>query len=152
MVTLSSCLIWQIISFIPPNEYGCVYAWTTLGNIATDQLIEDADFNKKLEALKYNLQILTITGTSSSRINSYIKIAWFPYWGNWSRLKKLQLTNYVWKRTALRTLSIEIMAGIGNYNKRHSFRLTKFIYRVRQTTIFLKNALKTNYWTFHPFG
>ena len=31
MVTLSSCMIWQIISFIlPPNEYGCVYAWTTL--------------------------------------------------------------------------------------------------------------------------
>ena len=29
MVTLSSCLIWQIISFIlSPNEYGCVYAWT----------------------------------------------------------------------------------------------------------------------------
>ena len=26
MVTLSPCLIWQIISFIlPPNEYGCVY-------------------------------------------------------------------------------------------------------------------------------
>ena len=36
MVTLSSCLIWQIISFIlSPHEYGCVYAWTTLGNIAT---------------------------------------------------------------------------------------------------------------------
>ena len=33
MVTLSSCLIWQIISFIlPPNEYGCVYAWITLGS------------------------------------------------------------------------------------------------------------------------
>ena len=33
MVTLSLCLIWQIISFIlPPNEYGCVYAWTTLGS------------------------------------------------------------------------------------------------------------------------
>ena len=33
MVILSSCLIWQIISFIlPPNEYGCVYAWTTLGS------------------------------------------------------------------------------------------------------------------------
>ena len=33
MVTLSWCLIWQIISFIlPPNEYGCVYAWTTLGS------------------------------------------------------------------------------------------------------------------------
>ena len=36
MVTLISCLIWQIISFIfPPNEYGCVYAWITLGNIGT---------------------------------------------------------------------------------------------------------------------
>ena len=31
MVTLDSYLIWQIINFIlPPNEYGCVYAWTTL--------------------------------------------------------------------------------------------------------------------------
>ena len=31
MVTLSSCLIWQIISFIlTPNKYGCGYAWTTL--------------------------------------------------------------------------------------------------------------------------
>ena len=31
MVTLSSCLIWQIINFnLPPNEYGCVYAWTIL--------------------------------------------------------------------------------------------------------------------------
>ena len=48
MATLSSCLIWQIISFIlPPNEYGCVYAWTALGNIATDRLTEDADFGKK---------------------------------------------------------------------------------------------------------
>ena len=34
MVTLSSCLIWQIIRFlVPPNEYGCVYAWTTLGKV-----------------------------------------------------------------------------------------------------------------------
>ena len=31
MITLSSCLIWQIISSIlPQNEYGCLYAWTTL--------------------------------------------------------------------------------------------------------------------------
>ena len=36
MVTLSSYQIWQIIRFIlPPNKYGCVYAWTTLGNIVT---------------------------------------------------------------------------------------------------------------------
>ena len=47
IVTLSSCLIWQIISFIlSSNEYDCVYDWTTLGNIATDQLTEDADFGK----------------------------------------------------------------------------------------------------------
>ena len=33
MATLNSCLIWQIIIFmLPPNEYGCVYAWTTLGS------------------------------------------------------------------------------------------------------------------------
>ena len=36
MVTLSSCLIWQIISFIILlKEYGCIHAWTTLGNIVT---------------------------------------------------------------------------------------------------------------------
>ena len=33
MVSLSSCLIWQIISFIiPQNEYGFLYTWTTLGS------------------------------------------------------------------------------------------------------------------------
>ena len=49
MVTLSSCLIWQIISVtLPPNEYGCAYAWTTLGNIATDRLTEVADFGQKI--------------------------------------------------------------------------------------------------------
>ena len=29
------------------NEYGCVYAWTKLRNIATDRPTEDADFGKK---------------------------------------------------------------------------------------------------------
>ena len=49
MVTLNSCLIWQIISFIVPlNEYVCVYPWTTLGNIAAIRLTEDADFGKKI--------------------------------------------------------------------------------------------------------
>ena len=39
MVTLSSCLFWQIISFIlPPNEYG---KW------ACDRHTEDVDFGKK---------------------------------------------------------------------------------------------------------
>ena len=33
ILPLSSCLIWQIIRFIHlPNEYGCIYAWTTLGS------------------------------------------------------------------------------------------------------------------------
>ena len=45
MGTLSSCLIWRIISFIlPPNEYGCVYA----GKWACYWLTEDADFGKKI--------------------------------------------------------------------------------------------------------
>ena len=36
MVTLNSCLIWQIINFVlPANNMVHVYAWTTLGNIAT---------------------------------------------------------------------------------------------------------------------
>ena len=44
MVTLTSCLIWQIISFIlPPNNYGCVYA-----SISGPEDTEDADFGKKI--------------------------------------------------------------------------------------------------------
>ena len=55
MVTLSSCRIWQIICFILPlNEYGCVYAWTTLGNIAWDRLTEDADFGKKNHLFRWS--------------------------------------------------------------------------------------------------
>ena len=53
MVTLSSCLIWQIISSAEQiwfMEYG-VYAWITLGNIATDRLTEDADIGKKKNRL-----------------------------------------------------------------------------------------------------
>ena len=39
--TPGSCLIWLEISYIlPPNEYDSVYAWTTLGNIATDRLCQ----------------------------------------------------------------------------------------------------------------
>ena len=53
MVTLSSCLIWQIISFIlPPNEHGFVYAWTTL--CSCDRLTEDADFGKKKHIFRWS--------------------------------------------------------------------------------------------------
>ena len=55
MVKLSTCQIWQIINFIlPPNEYGCVYVWTTLGYIATDSLTDDADFGKKNNLFRWN--------------------------------------------------------------------------------------------------
>ena len=48
MITLSSCLISQINSFIlPPSEYNCVYASTMLVNIATDRLTQVANFGKK---------------------------------------------------------------------------------------------------------
>ena len=49
MVTLSSCLIWQIISFIlPPNVYICVYAWTTLGSGPTIDLQKMPILAKKI--------------------------------------------------------------------------------------------------------
>ena len=55
MVTLKSYLIWKILSFIlRPNKYGCVYAWTTLRNIATDRLAEDADFGKKNHLFRWS--------------------------------------------------------------------------------------------------
>ena len=55
MITLSSCLIGEIISFIlPPNEYGCVYVWTTQGNITIYRLPEDADFGKKNYPSRWN--------------------------------------------------------------------------------------------------
>ena len=48
MVTLRSCLFWQIISFIlTPNEYGCVYDCIRFAKWACDRLTEDADFDKK---------------------------------------------------------------------------------------------------------
>ena len=44
MVTLSSCLIWQIISFIlPPNECGCVYA-----SLSGPGIDLNADFGKPI--------------------------------------------------------------------------------------------------------
>ena len=55
VVTLSSCLIWQIISFIlPPNAYSCVYTWTKLGNIETDRLTEDAHFGKRSHLFRWS--------------------------------------------------------------------------------------------------
>ena len=70
MVTLNSWLIWQIISFIrPPNEYGFVYTWTTLGNIATDRLTEHADFGKKKSSFQMKfILILESTRTQNKSL------------------------------------------------------------------------------------
>ena len=68
MVTLSSCLIWQIISFIlPQNEYGCVYAWTTLESIDLQKMPilanKKSSFQTKL--------ILLLAGMPTSKIVAF---------------------------------------------------------------------------------
>ena len=83
MVTHNSCLIWQIISFIlPPNEYGCVYTWTMLGNIIFwDEVHFDVD--------RYvNKQNCRIWGTENP--HAYIEKPTHPklvtvWCGFWSR-------------------------------------------------------------------
>ena len=84
---ISSCLIWEITGFIlPPNEYGGVYFWTTLGNIATDRLTEDADFGKKKIIFSHeahfdlgeyaNKQICRIWGTDNPH-RKFARIHWY---------------------------------------------------------------------------
>ena len=64
MVTLSSCLI-------PPNEYGCLYALTTLENFTTDRLTEDADFDKKKKSSFQMKLILFLAGMQTSKIVAF---------------------------------------------------------------------------------
>ena len=74
MIILSSCLIWQIISFIlAQNEYGCVYAWTTLGSEPT-----------------IDLQKMTILGK-----NNYF-FRWSSFW-SWRLCKQAKLS-HLWHR------------------------------------------------------
>ena len=95
MVTLSSCLIWQIISFIlPPKGYDCVYAWTTLGNIATLLLpilakkiifSDEVHFDLGGYVNKKNCGIWGIENP-----NAYIEKPIYPkrltvWWGFWSK-------------------------------------------------------------------
>ena len=96
MSTLSSCLIWQIISFIlPANEYGCVYAGTKLENIArlhftilaTKKIIFSEE--NHLDLCKYvNKQNYRIWGTENP--HEYIEKPTHPkrvtvWCGFWSR-------------------------------------------------------------------
>ena len=99
MVTLSSCLIWQIISFIlPPNEYGCVYAWTTLGSGPAIDLQKMPILAKKKIVFSYeahfdlggyvNMQNCQIWGTENQ--HAYLEDPKHPkrvtVWGGfWSR-------------------------------------------------------------------
>ena len=90
----------MLISWIfslPSNEYDCVYAWTTLGNIATDRLTEDAEIGKKIIFLDeahfdfggyVNKQNCRIWGTENP--NAYIEKTTYPkpvivWCGFWSR-------------------------------------------------------------------
>ena len=76
MVTHSSCLIWQIFSFIlPPNEYGCVYAWTMLesGSVI---------FLQKMQILEKNHLL-----------------RWRSFW-SWRVCKQAKLSHLVHRKTA----------------------------------------------------
>ena len=85
MVTLSSCLSWQKISFtLPPNEYGCIYAWTTL---RCDWLTEDADFGKKSPLFRWS-------SFWSWRIKKS-KFILFFFLRHWCLLSLLRMSRYL---------------------------------------------------------
>ena len=61
MVTLSSCLIWQIISFsLSSNEYGCAYAWTMLGSAPAIDLQKMTILVKK-KKLCFQMKLILIS-------------------------------------------------------------------------------------------
>ena len=97
-MSLSSGLIWQIISFIlSSNEYGCVYAWTTLGSgPAIDlqkmpilakkiMLSDEAHFDLGGYVNKQNCRIWGIEN-SHAYIEKPTHPKWVTVWcGFWSR-------------------------------------------------------------------
>ena len=96
MITPSSCLIWQIIGFIlPPNENGCVYAWTTLGS-ACDRLTEDSDFGGYIN--KHNCRIC---GTENP--HAYIEKPTHP--------KRVTVECGFWSRGIIRSFFFENKEG-----------------------------------------
>ena len=126
METLSSCLIWQIISFIlPPNEYGCVYA--SLNGPAID-LQENAFSNEVHFDLGEYVSNCRIWGTENphayiekprqpKRVTAHFSlkmskekplqsmaIVIAPCWTNFcsQKLKRRILATFGFNRTALR--------------------------------------------------
>ena len=130
MVTLSSCLIWEIISFIlPPNEYGCVYAWTTLGSGPTIDLQKipilakyfifpgEAHFDLGEYVNKQNYRIWA-TENPHACIEKPTNPKWVTVWcGFWSRsiigakkLKSRILATFGFNKTALRATQPNLRA------------------------------------------
>ena len=81
MVTLRSYWIWQIISFIlPPNEYGCVHAWTTLGSGCAIDLLKMPILAKIIGPIEWGttgseivfFQLVTLTPCLLWQIISFI--------------------------------------------------------------------------------
>ena len=85
MATLSSYLIWQIFSFIhPPNEYGCVFAWTTLENGPAIDLQKMPILAKQKLSFQMKLILIIISywkvWISKSLIEmKYCVMCWFAY-------------------------------------------------------------------------
>ena len=99
MLTLSSCLIWEIISFIfPPNEYDCVYASTTLENIAKDRyrFWQKKDFGIKTlvwRQTKFNwFRIWSQLTIQCRRCRSNHLFRWSSFW-SWRVCKQAKLSH-----------------------------------------------------------
>ena len=68
MVTLSSCLIWQTISF-PSNEYDWVYAWTTLGSEPAIDLHKMPILEKKNHIFRWSSKLSHLGHRKPARIH-----------------------------------------------------------------------------------
>ena len=111
MITLSSCLIWQIISFIlPPNENGCVYAWTTLGSGPAIDLQKMSILEKKIifsDEARFDLsgyvnkQNCRIRGTEN--LHDYIEKPTYP--------KRITVCNGFWSRGTISPFFFENEQG-----------------------------------------
>ena len=119
MIILSSCLIWQIISSIlPPNGYGCVNAWTTLGSGHAKKIIfsDEAHFDLGGYVNKQNARIwgtenphrfwyiIGIHKMNRERPLQSMAIVIGPRWTNFysQKLKRRILARFGFNRTALR--------------------------------------------------
>ena len=99
MVTLSSCLNWQIISFIlPPNEYGCVYTRTMLRSGPAIDLQKMPILAKKIIfSDEAHFDLAGYVNKQNYRISMAILVNFCS-----QELKRRILATFVFNRTALR--------------------------------------------------